>query len=438
MLILYILVFLLILIINKNIKKGSTTLFDVHLLIGILYFSVWPILSSFSNNDSFEGVPVFIFLCTMITSLIFFNSLEEIQQFKKISHYLRLHYYINLLRGSSEKYLIILYLLTFLSQLVIYSKFGVIKNYDTQALAQGQITIPSFYLLLLSTIRYSLFLILTGLFVKYIYTKRIRYVIAICSIVPLIFLHGKAALVIAFVVLFIIYSTIRKRSLFCKGNFLIGFILGLFFLISFNFFQTIRSGLISPSDMDGSSYDVIQSKIGTKSLSDMLVFDDLVDVIATRPSVDRFNKLVYKMQFQNSYESFLPLGRIFIYAHSMLIPRSIWNDKPRNDVQKYMLFPFYNQKYEVFQAPSVYGYIFADFSILVIVLYPLLLFLLGLATTYISFILPLPYRSWVSVTYLYNMLSIEANYDSYALILRNVLIFSIPLIILYASKITKP
>tara|TARA_B110000503_G_C7073548_1_gene381886 strand:- start:256 stop:933 length:678 start_codon:yes stop_codon:yes gene_type:complete len=203
-----------------------------------------------------------------------------------------------------------------------------------------------------------------------------------------------------------------------------------FTLLAFNFFEKIRSGLLAPSAYDnvnaGASKTFI-SKAKNINLETLMNFDTVIEKLNKRPSVFKFNVMILDWQLSKNKYNYVTYGEMLFSSALNLVPRYIWHSKPENNLQKNILFPKYNETYINFQAPSILGFTIADFGFLAVIIFPLLIIALLLITIFLSSIFYKHNLSYLTLFsgLLYNFLSVEANYDSYILVLRNSLFFAI-------------
>lgn len=422
-------------LIYVDCRRHDIDLVTFALFMSIPYFGIWPIfiLSSQSyqptSDNSVALINIIIFMSYLLLWMI--NKLIKRKGNKTYQNFVDMELFLKKIERLRLSYIVCFVLFILIFTAYGFLKLEILKSFDMQAFADGRVKLPSWYLAVFASKRFFVLFAVIALYVKFLKSRSNRILINFCLLVMIIIsvMYGRAFIITIITSCFFIFLKIRRKSFLSVKIFPWIVISSVFLLVSLNFFQHMRSVLIAPTLFSTGSNAKTQfyHKLDSLKIKQLFEIESIHDSLVTRPSVWRFNEMIYTWQFINPSVNTLPNGELLVYSWASIVPRTIWNDKPPNNIQKYKLFPFYQKSYNKFQAPSILGYTFADFSILCIFVFPILMILMFYVTAFIQKLFS-KHDWWVfmlSSGAIYNVLSLEANYDSYILIIRNSIFFGL-------------
>ncbi|MDC3221724.1 hypothetical protein OAT86_00485 [Planktomarina sp.] len=310
-----------------------------------------------------------------------------------------------------------------------YLRYGIIKSFTFDQVSSVGISLPSWYLAIFASLQIFIFFLVSALAIKRVDSSQSSLtqtcVLLLAIIISLLF--GRASFITALSVYFLFYMKLKGKHLAEPRLAIVGLASFLLIVVTLNFFQQVRSALVFSVVSNGNSaISQFQHDLSNVEVVELFKVEHIGESLNSRPSVWKFNEMIYSWQFVRPAHASLPYGSLLANSWLGLIPRTIWQEKPPNNMQKNSLFPFYQKPFFKFQAPSLLGYVLADFSLLAPVVFPILMLMLLFI---VSQVLRLFYSSHLAYMITvsgatYNMMSIEANYDSYILVIRNVFFFA--------------
>jgi hypothetical protein len=291
------------------------------------------------------------------------------------------------------------------------------------------ISLPSWYLAIFASLQIFIFFLVSALAIKRIDSSKgsLTQACALLLAIIISLLFGRASFITALSVCYLFFLKIKGKHLATPRLAIAGLISLLLIVVVLNFFQQVRSALVfSVASNGGSAVSQFQHDVTNVEVVELFKVEHIGESLNSRPSVWKFNEMIYSWQFVRPAHASLPYGYLLANSWLMLIPRTIWKEKPPNNMQENSLFPFYQKPFFKFQAPSLLGYVLADFSLLAPVVFPILMLVFLFI---VSQVLRLFYSSNLAYMIIvsgaaYNMMTIEANYDSYILVIRNVVFFA--------------
>ena len=423
---------------------------DVFMLMSVLYFGVWPVIVIGYNPDLYRADSFIITLSTFIVSLSLLAVwginlvMLNAKGFRAYRRFISLDGFLTKARDVSvfKIYLLVFLLILFVSYSFLV--FGITRSFNVDEFVREGIQLPVWYLVVYSSVRFLILLSVMLASVKLAFLSkknRVSIVFLFILTILLSILFGRASIIMAIFSFFFIFIKIKQVHFIKFKTITILIFLIFFGYVSSNFFQHMRSSLLSPFSYVGGVgvSDVFSQRLNSLTVEALLSPDKLVNSLNERPSVWKFNVMVLDWQYSKNKIDNVPYGELLLSSWLMLIPRVIWEDKPPNNLQEYYLFPMYNQSYEAFQAPSLIGYLLADFGLFSILIFPLMLLSLALLISITARIfgsLDVAYIMF-SVSFMFNVLSVESNYDSYIMVFRSALFFSLCFLAICKVKLVR-
>ena len=427
--------------------KNKFDIVDVHIFMSVVYFGVWPLVVIYFDPNSY----IFDSWLLVKSSLIILSSLSILwvinfifsnsKGFSYYKEFVNFDNFIEKTKKISDKKILILVFALIAFMTYSYLKFGITKAFSSFDLSQEGITLPVWFLVIYSSIRFLIFCTVAILSVKLISNKNkknFKLILSFLLILILSLIFGRVSILSSLLVFLFFYIKINNIHFFSFRLIKKIIILSILGYLAVNFFQNIRSAFLSPTvySDESSSAEVLIDEIDKLTINDILVPDKQVESLLTRPSVSKFNVMILDWQSNFYISENTPYGGFLIDVFKMMIPRFLWKDKPENNFQQNFLFPTYGQTYSKFQAPSLVGYTIADFGVLSFLIMPIIFFGLICITLVFARIFKSSDSSYLILflSIFYSLISVEANYDSYVMNLRNALFFAITLIFLSICK----
>ena len=423
-------------IIQSDARKNQLDLITFFIFLAIPYFGVWPFIviatSEYEPSSEYSMLVInLITFCSFLGLWLGNKFLKRVPQARPYRALVDLEQFILKVKGTPTKYFI--YFEFFLIVFLVYGylQYGILKSFSFDGMSTIGISLPSWYLAIYASIRMLIFFLVLALSIKHICSSSNSLVLVFGLLIAfaISLLFGRASFIMALSAYFLFYLKIKGRH-FLSPKLLVGGIAGLLLVIvSLNFFQHVRSALLSPALLSPgeTATSMFKQRLETLEVAELFELTEIGYTLNNRPSVWKFNETIYSWQFVQPEHSNLPYGYLLVNSWLMLVPRTIWPEKPANNMQENVLFPFYEKKYVLFQAPSLLGYVLADFSLLAPIVFPILVLLFLFV---VSHVLRVFYSSGFAYMVVfsgaaYNMLSVEANYDSYILVFRNSVFFAL-------------
>ena len=432
----FILIIFLAALVQIDCKKRNIDLVTFATAMAIPYFGVWPIivLSSKFHVPPSEYSTIIVNFIVIISYLFLWGInkwIKKISSFSSYKKFVELDQFIVKMQHIKLRYIIYLWVFMLLFTAYGYMAFGTLRVIDIAGFSSGEVNLPFWYLVIFSSKKIFIVAIIAALSIKKLSGSKYKYIININLILVIIMslLYGKASIVSSLFLYFIFLLKIKQKDILNFRTIFSSILAVLFLVVCFNFFQHIRSALLSPNvySKGESAATIFEQRLQSLETADLVELDKVGGFMLERPSVWKFNEMIYRWQFVDPTFASIPFGKLLVSSWIGMVPRTIWKDKPVNNLQREALYPFYGKTFSLFQAPSLLGYVFADFSLLCLFVFPFMMICLLMLSAYISLLF-----NYFSVSALFitsgailNMLGTEANYDSYVLILRNSLFLAL-------------
>ena len=421
-------------LIQLDAKRKQIDLITFCIFLAIPYFGIWPFIiittSEIKPVSEYSTVIINVIIFTSFLGLWLGNKfLKRLQKLSSYRSLVNLELYIRKVKEIPFRHFI--YLECFCVGFIFYGylRYGIIKSFTFDQVSAIGISLPSWYLAIFATLQIFIFLLVSALAIKSVDSSQSSLTQACALLLAIIIslLFGRASFITALSVCYLFYLKIKGKHFATPRLAIAGLVSLLFIVATLNFFQQVRSALLFSVTSNGNSVvSQFQHNLRQVEVTKLLKVDHIGKSLNSRPSVWKFNEMIYSWQFVRPAHASLPYGYLLANSWLMLVPRTIWHEKPPNNMQKNVLFPFYQKPFFKFQAPSLLGYVLADFSLLAPVVFPILMLMFLFI---VSQVLRLFYSSRLAYIIIvsgasYSMMSIEANYDSYILVIRNVVFFA--------------
>ena len=421
-------------LIQSDARKKKIDLITFCIFLAIPYFGIWPFIVMATSDykpqsDYSMQIINLITFCSFLGLWLGNRFLKKIPQARTYKTLVDMKLFIRKVKETPYRYFIYFEFFCIAFLVYGYFQFGILKAFNFDQMSAIGISLPSWYLAIFATIRMLIFFVVSALSIKHICSSSnsLVLVFGLLSAFLISLLFGRAGIIMAVSAYTLFYLKIKGRHFLSPKLIVGGLVSVLLLIVALNFFQHVRSALLSPTVLSDTAGSIFKHRIDTLEIAELFELSKIGESLNNRPSVWKFNEMIYSWQFIEPEHSSIPYGHLLVNSWLMLVPRTIWKEKPANNIQKNILFPFYQKQFLKFQAPSLLGYVLADFSLLAPFVFPILMLSLLFL---VSQLLRVFYSSSLAYSVVfsgaaYNMMSIEANYDSYILIFRNSVFFAL-------------
>ncbi len=427
-------------------KWGRFDLFDFYVMLIGLYFGLWGIAGSIlTGAKGYNILSTFLaFMIALIPVFITWYLLNYVSinaNYRNTISYLSFEKISKKLLEVNGYFLSIFVLLLLAFMIYSMNTYNIAVAYSITSLEAYHIHLPVWYKVIFSLYRSLLMTATIVLTIRLYNSRGFRFwgwfTLSII-IFTLTALFGRASYVTFWLIFFITYVIKHKPKIFSATPIIFLVLIFMSTVLFSNFYQRIRAPLVllppKPelhSDIprtlsDHYFRDKLWPQLSKRALTPHQASEIVSDSSGTvsnfkkRPASWGFNYLFIDQQIHHGYYKSLSYGAILKAAVIFTIPREIWKNKPANQLQP-LAFKLNGLNYTYVRAPSLFGFLQADFGFLSI---PLAIFFLFFAALIAAYILkwcynrPILFLFVVGQTTFYFSL-VELNYDAYFYYFRN-------------------